>query len=438
LHTLEQRPIASMTHFASADQQRPVAPTILTEDARLLSSAHPPIFLHCGWRTRGTWIWNRFRGLRGVTGYYEPLGERLAEIRLSNLDAINAESWPSGHKGLDRPYFDEFSPLLRPFRPGVPGYQTRFATEDFFAAPDIALPEMEHYVRGLLDVTLERGEQPVLKFSRSTGRIGWMRRHFPDAVHIVVVRDPFTQFASALRQFVWHEDGYFLAMPLLLLTMHRDLPLIRLCLRHMGLELPELANAPNGLAACIAYLRAGDPSTWYRGFLAFWAVTAASIPDTVDLVIDSDALARSGSYRMRCEIELARLTGQMVSFGDADGTGAETPTRTLSRHSEILRAHAGAEAFFAELMGTAWPDMGVMGHLARKLAEARSHALGAEVTWRASLDSGLDPSLMAARLTATMRAARTERELASVLNSRSWRMTAPLRWLRQSLMSASR
>ena len=93
----------SMTHVALSDHAIPAGRTGPEDGDRLLSSVHPPVFLHCGWRTRGTWIWNQFRGLDGATGYYEPLAERLAELQPGAPMAISAETWPSGHKGLDCP-----------------------------------------------------------------------------------------------------------------------------------------------------------------------------------------------------------------------------------------------------------------------------------------------------------------------------------------------
>jgi hypothetical protein len=379
----------------------------------------------------------------GVTAYYEPLGDPLARIRLNTLASMNAGSWPSGHRGVDRPYFEEFRPLLRPGRSGVRGYRSRFATGDFFAGPDAELPELDEYLRSLLHAARERGDQPVLKFCRSLGRIGWMRRHFPDAIHVVVMRDPFAQFASSLRQFVRDGNGYFLAMPLLLLAMNRDLPLVLRCTRHLGVELPH--RPPSWLearidsASCEEYLRDGTPASWYRGFLAFWVATVAVIPQTVDLIIDGDALAHSRTYQSRRAVDLARLTGRMVDFDDAEVAGATSPSdASVMRRSDVLRAHAGAEAFLTEQIGEAWADTEGLGQFASKLAEARSHALGVEAKWRKphlqAMDrTNDDPEFTAALLPAMARAAFAECELADIRSSRSWRVTAPLRWLRQAL-----
>jgi hypothetical protein len=431
-----------MTHVAFPGPETPAGASRITEASHLRSSAHPPVFLHCGWRTRGTWIWNRFREMRGVAGYYEPLGEALASLRPGTVDALTADSWPSGHMGLSRPYSDEYRPLLNTGRPGVRYYQTRFATGDFFARPGTGLPDLEHYLRTLLNTARDRGEQPVLKFCGSVGRIGWMRQHFPDAAHIVVMRDPFTQFMSSARLFIGTGNAFFLAMPLALLAMHQDQPLVRLCTRHLGLELPDKARCrtPDAArSACEISLRNTTSEVWYRGFLAFWVTAAALLPDTADLVIDSEALANSGSYRFECEIELARLTGRMVEFGDADCSG-DIERQDVPRpvRSGILRAHAGAEAFLADQLGPLWADTPGMGFVATLLADARSRAMGSPVTrgeWHPaipSLHEG-DRNVAAALLSAEIRAEWAGRELGAVLASHSWRLTAPLRWLRRAL-----
>ena len=192
-----------MTHVAFSGRDNPSGSVREATASQFRSFAHPAVFLHCGWRTRGTWIWNQFRQLRGIAGYYEPLNELLATLRPSEVSSLTADSWPSGHKGLTRPYFDEYRPLLKDDRAGVAHYQARFATDDFFAAPDAAMPELEGYLRTLLNDARHRGEQPVLKFCGSLGRVGWMRRRFPDAAHIVVLRDPLSRSSPPpRRQFI--------------------------------------------------------------------------------------------------------------------------------------------------------------------------------------------------------------------------------------------
>jgi hypothetical protein len=324
----------------------------------------------------------------------------------------------------------------------VQGYQIRFATDDFFASPDTTPNELTQYLRMLIGFAEERGEQPVFKFCRSVGRVGWMRHHFPEAVHIMVLRNPFNQFASALRQFTQHGNAYFLVMPLLLLAMHRDLPTVGACARHLGVALPTLEGCHTlrtRLAACQTWVRLSRLADWYRGFLAFWILTARAMPENVDSIIHSDLLDRSSHYRRQCEIELATLTGQMIDFGDVECLdNTRKPEVSRMRRSGLLHAHRGAEAFIADQVGDNWADTPALGHVGMMLAEASLQVLGTEIARQIPHLEGVvlhDPEqdTEAMLLAAMGRAAWAERELAAVHASRSWKIAAPLRWLCEHL-----
>ena len=88
---------------------------------------HPPVFLHCGWRTRGTWIWNQYRQLPHIRGYYEPLNETLAALLPETVARYHARAWPSGHRGITAPYFAEFGPFLSAAGTGVRGFSPGFS-----------------------------------------------------------------------------------------------------------------------------------------------------------------------------------------------------------------------------------------------------------------------------------------------------------------------
>jgi hypothetical protein len=404
-------------------------------------SGTPPVFLHTGWRTRGTWLWSRFRTLAGTTCFYEPLAEDLTGLSPTSIQARDAESWPSGHPHLPQPYFTEFRPLLKSAKRGVLHYDPAFAVVGFFAEPDAALTDLRDYIDLLLRTAQARGGQPVLKFCRSIGRIGWMQRNFPQAIHIALMRNPLAQYVSAQRQFQRHDNAYFLARPLLLLTMHRDMPDVAAAVHHLAVALPSLpsgASVRAGMAACTAHLRRSEPAAWYRGFLAFWMVAASSIPDTTDLIIDSDLLTNAADYRLQCEVDLATLTGLTVGLGDAlGGAGRDASVLATSGlcRAELWQAHDAAEAFLAERAGDAWADspvlarVGAMLSYATLLGTSPVHAAGLNpiVRWDAVCAEA------AALATDAQRGARAEQQLAAVYASRSWRVTAPLRWLSKRL-----
>jgi hypothetical protein len=415
----------------------------------LLSADMPgmaPVFLHTGWRTRGTWLWSRFRALAGTTCFYEPLTEELATLCPTAIESCEPASWSSGHPPLHRPYFTEFRPLLKSVARGVQHYDPRFALAGFFAEPEAAMPALRDYIELLLRTAHADCGQPVLKFCRSLGRIGWMQRNFPQAIHVVVMRNPLAQFISAQRQFQRHDNRYFLAMPLLLLAMHRDVSDVAAAVRQLGVALPSLPSGASlraSIAACEAHLLRSDPVAWYRGFLAFWMVTAASVPETIDLMIDSDLLTNSGDYRRQCEIDLTTLTGRTVDLGDVLGeSGSDVSmlaTSGLGR-ADLWQAHDAAESFMAGRAGDAWADSPVLARVGAMLSYATLLGMSPQHT------AGLQPMVRwdavcaeAAALAAdAQRAVSAEQRLAAVYASRSWRVSAPLRWLGECLRVLAR
>lgn len=404
--------------------------------------ARPPLFLHTGWRTAGTFLWSRFRSLAGVASYYEPLHESLATVTPATLARSGPLLWESGHPELERPYFDEFAPLLRREAQGVRGYQAAFATDDFFAGPDAALPALRSYLECLITAARERGEQPVFKFCRSLGRAGWMARNFPAAVHIAVVRNPVSQFIAAKHQFVAHDNPYFLLMPLLVLARNAEHAPVASALAHFALALPAEAaeeDRAKARAALALHLRRTEPETWYRGFLAFWLLTLLGIPAMIDAIIDADLFAALPDYRAERAAELADLSGVAIDLG-----GAARPAccagRAVDRlgftRADLWRHHMTAGAFLAESRGPGWMERVPLTNAAALLARATligmDHGRLLHAGFRAAEWDAL--TAYAERVGADQRrslrrAEQAERMLAAIYRSRSWKVTAPLRRL---------
>ena len=171
-----------------------------------------PVFLHTGWRTAGTWLWSLYRALPESMAFYEPLHESLGTLSAWQLPTLRPDLWMSAHPGT-QPYFNEFAPLLRQGSPGVAGFNEEFALAQYFVGADDALPEPASYLQSLIDLARSAGKQPVLKLARSLGRVGWMRNAFPDAAHVLVVRNPWSQWLSGWRLFTVHHSEYFWRCP---------------------------------------------------------------------------------------------------------------------------------------------------------------------------------------------------------------------------------
>jgi hypothetical protein len=383
-----------------------------------------PVFLHTGWRTAGTWLWSRFREMPDVEAYYEPLHEVLEGITLARIHSFSWDQRASGHPALAQPYFHEFAPLLRPGCGGVERHRADFAIKDFFADALTPLPDLRAYIELLLDFADRRHRQPVLKFCRSVGRVGWMQHNFPDAAHVVVVRNPAAQFASALHQHQRHGNPYFLVMPLLVLSHNWNNPRVMQAVDHFGVRLPLMSvDRSRGVAepAWREHLRRTGPEDWYRGFLAFWALGMLSIPATVDCVLDSELLTLSDHYRKVSQQDLATLTGIAIDFGD-DPHSIEVPAGIGTTRTVAHRCLQAVETFLAACKGSAWRDTSLGARIGAMLAYADLVAMDGSATliMRSVSETSTRDKLRE-------RAAAVERELSAVYDSISWRITTPLR-----------
>jgi hypothetical protein len=297
-----------------------------------------PLFLHTGWRSRGTWIWEALRRDPGAFSLYEPLHEELAALTPDLIATRQSARWASGH-GATLPYWQEFAPMLRPGTVGVPGFRMRFTAEHAFARSTDSRPELAAYLRGLLRHPAAQGRVPVLKFCRSMGRVAWMQAAFPEALHIVLLRRPDAQWASARLQMEAMGNPYFVVMPLLVLALNARAPVVVRACQALHLRLPQLqydipdrglrigvrmaewlGRGPGvpwllrrGLwrarAVCTRFV---DQLSWpdrYRAFLAHWMACTLSALPTDSLFIDADRLAESPGLRNDMAAQLARCCG---------------------------------------------------------------------------------------------------------------------------------
>jgi hypothetical protein len=331
------------------------------------------VFIHSGWRSAGTWVWNEFRTHAQVMAFYEPLHEALGGVTLESLPQISVDSWNSRHS-LSRPYFEEFAPLLGRGRRGVAGYDRSFAFDRFFSAPNEPAHKLFAYLSRLLLLAHGSGKIPVLKFCRSLGRVAWMRSHFPQALHLGVLRDPLAQWISAYRL---AESGnrYFLAAPLAILVQHQRDARVATALSTLELRLSSLRqNAfEKTYGECDGFVVSATLQALYRSFVAFWLVTACTSLPYVDETIDSDVIGASPLYRQQLQDNLMEKTGIDVDLGAARIVPAGRQDCEL-RSINVESVHADASRALDLLLREAdWPNPGTTAAaIRRKLEEPRS------------------------------------------------------------------
>jgi len=293
------------------------------------------IFLHTGWRSGGTWVWSRFRALESVSALYEPLGELLAELRIADISDIRPE-YTSGHPPMRSPYYEEYRPFAQTTGRGVNGYRKRFGIDRFADVPGDDFPALCSYLKNLCEVSAGNGKVPVLKFCRSQGRTPWLKRAFPDAMHVGVLRNPASQFASGwmLRQ-EWR-NPFFVAAPFRVLGLNQGEPIVGQVIAMCGVKLPpvEAVSEEAYTAACTAYARTVEGVEAYRAFVALWILCAWRMLDDVDLLLDTDRLGQSPAYATGLRSEFQAATGVAPDLSAARNLVDEA-TRNARRMSQI-------------------------------------------------------------------------------------------------------
>jgi hypothetical protein len=303
------------------------------------------IFLHTGWRTSGTWLWSCLRRDPDNMCFYEPLHEMLPEMSAAQMHQIGGGSWSSRHPET-APYFMEYLPLLRP-EGGVRGALPAFGFDRFFLEPDATDNDLRGYVKTLCETARAAGKRPVLKFTRSWGRVGWLRRHFPEFVHVLVLRNAWTQFRSGWRCLAEDGNPYFLAAPIVVLERNTDDPDVAALIGTLDLPItPVTGETPmRRINAWYRVIPDMPAAALYRCAFAFWLLGLRRALPAAPLVLDADAAPAAMAARF------AAATGVKLDM-DGDGDAARPPAPRLAfgriTAQDILDAHAKALGRLAE------------------------------------------------------------------------------------------
>jgi hypothetical protein len=303
------------------------------------------IFLHAGWRSCGTWLWERLRDSQTVHAFYEPLHEDLTRLDRVAISGFSPDSWGSGH-GPGAPYFAEFAGLLQQNGRGVAGYAQRFAFDNFFTAADHSDPELEAYIANLLRHAWSQNRLPVLKFARSQGRVAWLERQFPDACHAVVLRDPWSQWLSARAQLERDKNRYFVLAPFVILARNARDPLLAAAIAHLGVKLPP--DLGGGLHitrdVCWHHVKQLSWAERYRGFLALWAAGGVASLSGNAMVIDTEALATDPAHRMAVEDAMQGASGLPLALRPRPAIRSD---EMAAQNTDAASAAAAALEFLA-------------------------------------------------------------------------------------------
>jgi hypothetical protein len=258
--------------------------------------------------------------------YCEPLHEVFQDATTEVLVGLTSETSHLKHPALETPYFHEYIDLLNQDGVGVKHYQTEFGLPGYFDSSDLLQGRLAIYLHILLDHAIQNKRQPVLKFTRALARATWLRRRFPEAAQILLVRDPLSQFQSSWELAANQGNFSFLANPLLVLSRPRQGPVRRLSDK-LGIPYVSLDK---GWAACItAYTdlaRTLPARKLFTAFLGVYVAGRAMSAPVADLVIDQRALESSARYRIDTERQLHAISGLRVDLSDCRVTTRSRPS----------------------------------------------------------------------------------------------------------------
>ena len=409
-----------------------------------------PIFVHAFFRAGGTYLWSKFRACRDTMAFYEPFNESLGSDTRSQLLGLTPRSWESKHPALDAPYMAEYAPLMTVR--GLQLFRKEFATATFFLEPGSDLPAAQcRYLAALIAQAHRSGKRPVLGFSRSLGRLAALRRAFA-AAHIVPMRNPAHQWMSCFVQCLDHGNDYFLVMHLMVAGQNRHHPLVREMAERCGIPHFECGSFEEEIAAYRKLAARLELEAAYRVFLAVYvAAYLEALPES-DLVVDMDLLSHA-EYRRSVERRVEALTRIPLDLSDA--MMPSYPLREVGVdfarcHAEMLddlARHCAAPPAPDAREGADWPRFAVRAKIEAAtrgyLEELRVDSRQKEAARR---QDGADPAsesseamLLAARLNQTAsRLKATETRLDAVMQSTSWKATAPLREIVDLLRDAGR
>jgi hypothetical protein len=298
--------------------------------------------------------------------FYEPLNESLATVTLRDIAAMRPSATDSRHPDPERPYFEEFAPLIPTSGFGVPEFPDGLSYDHFLAGPQTHLPNLASYLDSLVRFAHANGKTAVMKHCRTLGRVAWMRKHFPNACHIAVVRSPWGQWLSGWRIYKASGNAYFITKPLEILARYQDHPLFARALKALSIS-PKLLNGAvksatrRGLSRVVP--ATATPGVFYRGFLAFWIGTTYSTLLDVQDVIDSDRLGESQAYRRETEQMIHQHSGLAIDLSNAHPLPADGSVVGISG-ADIEHWHTEAISALSSY-----------GKVHRTVSEAHDHAV---------------------------------------------------------------
>lgn len=175
-----------------------------------------PVFVTSRFRSGSTLLWQSLDRLQGITAYYEPLNERRwfdPDVRGRDVDASHR-----GTTSYSR-HYDGLHELDR-------WYDATWTTHHLAMDVKHQNSGLENYINYII---LNSKNRPMLQFNRIDFRLGFLRKAFPNAVFVHLMRSCRDVWRSSLKGVAndpdWRLADFEPLAHFYLVTWYRDLVL---------------------------------------------------------------------------------------------------------------------------------------------------------------------------------------------------------------------
>jgi hypothetical protein len=419
---------------------------------------HAIVFIHSLFRSGSTYIYDVIKRTGRVHIYHEPMHEVIASLTsewdelAGRKDQLKASL---RHDFLTGSYFDEFAHLL----PSIKKlFDTKFSFDYYFMEPGDNAPEMKAYIDLLIDGA---HHAPVLQCTRTVGRIKWLKQNYVSK-HIFLLRNPWDQWYS------YKVDSYIATTPRVIYSQVNAPSVLKAIFEASGVF--PLTGVGTKEKVAHGFSHPITPRQDYFLFFGIWIHAFISAKLECDVFIDMDELSSSEIYRKQFVAKLGEIDLIGMDFLDIrlhrslfSEQELEFYRLTEDKAIEIYQQHGFDVEAVCEYLKKARPQSFVPpeklanpaasiledASRMRKLMLSRDEqitSLNQALTERDEQITSLNQALTECdeQITSLNQAlterdeqitslnqALTEREILiqSIVNSKSWRVTAPLRRL---------
>lgn len=276
----------------------------------MTSNFKTPIFIHSLFRSGSTYLFKVFR--RADNRYYcyqEPFNQYLENLnnKANDLLEVDFEMQQSlRHPEITTPYFYEFIQIQESLK-GL--FNIDFCYEDYFIdLDDEGFKSQFTYI----DTLIKKAPAiPVLQFCRTSGRIHALKSAFP-GIHIHLWREPRNQWWS------YNINGFFMAATQLIYSAKK----VPDTLNEIG-TLVELKSSISTVRDFydqlkIAYSSPLDSRMSYLLFYGLWLYSFINLKKNTDFEINIDAIGINTSYRNDTLAQLKKRNVHHIGFDDCD------------------------------------------------------------------------------------------------------------------------